>query len=312
MEILVIYFLLFIAIAVFFYYLYEWQRANFIKTFIDSQNTIMVLSSETKIKRINKFGLDSFGFNSLEAFFNDYGGLSDMFVVEEGCLDKHTYGKKWIKAVEKTKSKSAKVKIISKDKIELYYDIKVSKLKGSKEYLLIWNDISTLEREKSTFRNASEIDPLTQIYNRVKVNELFEKMFINANKYNQNLTVILFDIDHFKKINDTYGHNIGDKVLFELARLTQSLFRSNDTIARWGGEEFMIILENTTVKQGKMLANRVRVAIDKYNFTGVGDVTCSFGVTQYQSGETKIELLERVDDALYEAKDSGRNRVVIK
>lgn len=313
MEELSLYFFIILVVWMVAHYLYKVRSVNFIKTFLDSQNTMMFLSTENKVKIVNKMGLKTLGFTSLNSFLSETTTLLNFFIEEDGCLHKHTYGKKWLEILEQSKEKIAKVKIFSKkDKLYYYYQIKVSKLKGTSEYILIFTDISDMERTQNNLRECAENDPLTKIYNRTKVNYLFESIFVNAKKYNQSFSVILFDIDHFKMINDTHGHNVGDKVLFELARLTQSQFRSSDILARWGGEEFIIILKDTTGKQASMLANRVRVAIDKYNFTGVGKLTCSFGVTQYQLDETKIELLERVDEALYEAKDGGRNRVVIK
>ena len=312
-EKLSLYFFIILVVWMVAHYLYKVRSANFIKSFLDSQNSMMLLASSNRVKILNKKGLELLGFNSLKEFLDEKTCLLNAFIVEEGCLDKHTYGKRWLEAIEKTKDQSAKVKMKSKkDDLYFYYRIKVSKLEGQNEYILIFTDVSDFERSKNELKNCAENDPLTKIYNRTKVNHLFESIFVNVKKYNQSFSVILFDIDHFKMINDTHGHNVGDKVLFELARLTKSLFRSSDILARWGGEEFIIILKDTTGKQASMLANRVRVAIDKYNFTGVGNLTCSFGITQYQSDETKIELLERVDEALYEAKENGRNRVVIK
>jgi len=313
MEALFAYAIMTFLVWIFAHYLYRVRSTKFIKSFLDSQNSMMLLASSNKVKILNKNGLELLGFNSLKEFLDEKTCLLNSFIVEEECLDKHTYGKRWIEAIEKTKYQSAKVKIKSKkDGLFYYYRIKLSKLEGRNEYILIFTDVSDFERSKNELKNCAENDPLTKIYNRTKVNHLFESIFVNAKKYNQHFSVILFDIDHFKMINDTHGHNVGDKVLFELARLTQSLFRSSDILARWGGEEFILILKDTTGKQASMLANRVRVAIDKYNFTGVGNLTCSFGVTQYQLDERKIDLLERVDEALYEAKENGRNRVVIK
>ncbi len=313
MENLYIYTVVAIVIWGISHYLYRIRSAKFIQSFIASQNNITILSTGSKVRNINKLGLDVFGFSSLKSFSHETNSLLNFFIAEEDCLDKYTYGKKWIEKVDQTKHKSVKVKVRSKaDGLYHYYRIKVSRLEGTKEYVLIFTDISDMERTKNELQECSEIDPLTQIYNRVKINHIFENIFVNAEKHNQKFSVILFDIDHFKMINDTHGHNVGDKVLFELARLTKSLFRNKDTLARWGGEEFIIILKETDGKQASILASRVRVAIDKYYFTGVGHISCSFGVTEYISGDSKIAFLERVDEALYIAKDNGRNQVVIK
>ena len=166
--------------------------------------------------------------------------------------------------------------------------------------------------EKQAIKKLAEYDPLTKIYNRVKINDVFIDVFYDATRYNNEFSVILLDIDFFKSINDTYGHNVGDKVLVELARLINMKLRENDTFARWGGEEFLIISEKTTVKTVQQLAARLRLEIERFSFDTVQHITCSFGVTQFKAGDTQQRLLERVDIALYEAKENGRNQVVVK
>ncbi|MCH9740971.1 MAG: GGDEF domain-containing protein, partial [Epsilonproteobacteria bacterium] len=125
-------------------------------------------------------------------------------------------------------------------------------------------------------------------------------------------SIILFDIDYFKCINDTYGHNAGDKVLVELARLVNLGLRESDIFARWGGEEFVILSRYSTAHQAQLLASRLRKDIESYSFDIVKKMTCSFGVTQFKADDSKAQLFNRVDDALYEAKDNGRNQVVLK
>ena len=185
-------------------------------------------------------------------------------------------------------------------------------MKDSKEYLLTFNDITKLERDKNNIQKLAELDPLTQIYNRVKLNEMFSSIFFNAKKYNTIVTMILFDIDHFKQINDNYGHNVGDKVLKELSSLVRGLLRDDDIFARWGGEEFVVVLEGISLQEMTKLASRLREEIDKFPFDVVEHITCSFGVTQFNQSDTESLFFERVDEALYEAKESGRNRVVTK
>jgi len=296
------------------HYLYKIYSREAIQTFLDSQNTIIIISTIDSVKMINETGLKVFGFKSLKSFLLSKSALVDAFVETEGYLDKYTYGQKWIEKVfEKERNQSVKVKIFSKeDALYRYYQLRISKLKGSKAYILNFMDISDIERSRMLLQESAEHDALTKIYNRVKLNELFESLFFNANKYNLNLSVILFDIDHFKKINDTYGHNVGDKVLVELSRLAKGVLRTNDLLARWGGEEFIIVLNETSLEHAIALAMRLKNEIDKYPFDVVKHVTCSFGVTDFSAGDTQTKFLERVDEALYEAKDQGRNCVVTK
>jgi diguanylate cyclase (GGDEF)-like protein len=119
----------------------------------------------------------------------------------------------------------------------------------------------------------------------------------------------MFDIDHFKSVNDTYGHHAGDSVLCEIAALISKNVRLNDLFARWGGEEFMILVTNTVSDNARMFAEKLRHAIESHPFPDAGHVTCSFGVAQFQGDETADRFIRRVDAALYRAKARGRNRV---
>lgn len=305
--------LVLIGFWLFLHYWYKRKTKRFIQAFLDSQNNITILTTLDEVTIVNKVGLSVLGFNSLKSFLDEKPTLLDFFMEEENCLDKYTHGRKWIEVIEQSKKKNVKVKIRSRaDSLECYYQIKISKLINSKEYILTFMDISDIERDQKTLKQTAELDPLTKIYNRVKLNKIFENIFLQANKHSFKLSVILFDIDHFKMINDTYGHNVGDKVLVELSRLSQGILREKDVLARWGGEEFMIVLSNTSVEEAKGLANRLRIEIDKYPFEVVKHVTCSFGVTEFSAGDTQFDFLERVDEALYEAKDAGRNKVIMK
>ena len=121
----------------------------------------------------------------------------------------------------------------------------------------------------------------------------------------------MFDIDHFKAVNDTYGHDVGDAVLREISALVRDNIRENDTLARWGGEEFMVLSVRSNMKYAKQVADRLRKAVAEFSFTGVpGQITSSFGVALHNTGESGEELVKRVDKALYKAKETGRNKVV--
>jgi diguanylate cyclase (GGDEF)-like protein len=215
--------------------------------------------------------------------------------------------------MSKKKKKQVRVKIFSKeDKLDHYYQIRISKLNSGNNYSLSFTDITELEFNRLKIMKTAEYDPLTKIYNRVKVNDVFEKLAYNAKKHNYDLTLILFDIDHFKRVNDDYGHNAGDSVLKELATLVKGLLRQGDIFARWGGEEFVVLLQNTSVQESTRLASRLRHEIESFHFEVVKNITCSFGVTKFRAGDTRTMFFERVDVALYEAKDRGRNQVITK
>jgi len=166
--------------------------------------------------------------------------------------------------------------------------------------------------EKKKFSNIKAIathDKLTSLYNRHGLDEVLAKEIENSIYFNKSICVIFFDIDHFKLVNDTYGHAKGDYVLEELSKLVSSKLRVSDVFARWGGEEFIIFLKTSTLENAVKVAGKLRLTIEQHDFEGI-KITSSFGVAELQEYEDKEALLHRVDTLLYEAKESGRNRVV--
>jgi diguanylate cyclase (GGDEF)-like protein len=310
------YLLLLVVATLFFWFLigvyYSKKYNKFIKLFLDLNTNITVLYEDDELTFINSAGLNFFSLDSVDEFNKTYANLGQLFLPCGNCVDKYTYGKNWLN-VFKDNREYLKVKLFSKqDNMDYYFNINISKMKKNNNYLLSFNDITKLESEKVTITKQAEYDALTKVYNRVKFNEVLEGMIYRANRYDFKFSIVLLDIDHFKAINDNHGHNVGDKVLIELARLINMSLRDSDVFARWGGEEFVIIAEETNSKEIFLLASRLQKVVSEYQFKNVGRVTCSFGVTEFKVGDTQALLFERVDEALYEAKDNGRNQVVTK
>jgi diguanylate cyclase (GGDEF)-like protein/PAS domain S-box-containing protein len=190
---------------------------------------------------------------------------------------------------------------------------------GGKEYrMTAIHDITERKKASEELKRLNELlacqattDPLTGIPNRTKFNEAFSTEILRSKRFRLPLSLIIFDIDNFKIINDTYGHNIGDGVLQYLAGLVAKVVRKNDLFARWGGEEFLIMVTNTGQHGAEMFAERLRLLIDKYKFPEVGNITCSFGVAEFAYNDTDESLINRTDQALYQAKGRGKNRVEV-
>jgi diguanylate cyclase (GGDEF)-like protein len=153
-------------------------------------------------------------------------------------------------------------------------------------------------------------DALTGISNRYHIEECVERELEALARYERPLCIILFDIDHFKQINDTLGHEAGDQVLQRLSKEVKACLRLSDQFGRWGGEEFLILAVNTPIRDGVLLAERLREHIAQLAFDGLKQVTVSMGVAAGRSGESVKSLVARADTAMYEAKQSGRNRVI--
>ncbi len=164
--------------------------------------------------------------------------------------------------------------------------------------------------EEELERRASH-DHLTGLYNRETLERLIQTEIQRAARYRTQFSIVMLDIDHFKPINDRYGHPVGDEVLIRFAREVTELIRAADTLARWGGEEFMLLLPETGIDGAARLAEEIRVRVAETPFPKVGEVTISLGVTEYSPPEAPRNLLKRLDDALYQAKETGRNRVMV-
>ncbi|QFU22848.1 diguanylate cyclase [Shewanella eurypsychrophilus] len=164
--------------------------------------------------------------------------------------------------------------------------------------------------DKKEIERLSVTDTLTGLNNRRRLDDLFSQEYDRFNRYKRQFSMILLDIDHFKQVNDKYGHKIGDKVLIEMGEVLASNVRKNDLVGRWGGEEFLLICPETTIDGAIKLAEKIRLLIEKTEFTEVKKVTSSFGVTVAVKGDSDENMFIRADNALYKAKSNGRNCVV--
>jgi diguanylate cyclase (GGDEF)-like protein len=165
--------------------------------------------------------------------------------------------------------------------------------------------------------DAALRDGLTKAYNKKFFIDRLETEFAYAKRHRTMLSLVMFDVDHFKRVNDNHGHLAGDAVLVHLARITQSMIRTEDVAARYGGEEFAIICRGIPLLNAGVVGERLRVAVEQANFDFQGrrlPVTISIGVAALPESQASSpgELVGDADEALYEAKRSGRNRVCLK
>ncbi|MHB1692538.1 MAG: sensor domain-containing diguanylate cyclase [bacterium] len=167
-------------------------------------------------------------------------------------------------------------------------------------------------KEKENYKLLSEFDDLAGIYNRRSYESKFHEAFNTAMRYGRPLSLIMFDIDKFKDINDNLGHQAGDIIIKEISAAVKENLRTADYFARIGGEEFMIISPETNLNKAKELAERLRLKIENHNFSTGSKITCSFGVVSLDKNDTEESLEYRVDLALYKAKENGRNRVEVE
>lgn len=189
-------------------------------------------------------------------------------------------------------------------------------LKGhSKEVALLSRKINKLEKELESAKQESKEDFLTKLYNKRALDEFMEIKEAEFKRYGRNFSVVMFDLDHFKEVNDTFGHEAGDAVLTAFAKILKKECRTVDIVGRFGGEEFLAILSETNTKGGAIFAEKVRKHVQKARFMYKGDrieVTISSGVSEREKHITLQAALNSADEYLYQAKESGRNQVAYK
>lgn len=169
---------------------------------------------------------------------------------------------------------------------------------------------SLIKANEKLIQLASK-DTLTNIYNRRMLDEYILQETTKSKRYKSDLSLMILDIDHFKETNDKYGHQVGDEVIIQICNLISNNIRESDIFGRWGGEEFIILLPQTNLDSAYVLAQNLRKKIENYNFGKVGQKTISIGISQFSNNEYISQFIKRADDAMYEAKNSGRNKVLV-
>ncbi|MDQ7082308.1 MAG: GGDEF domain-containing protein [Aquificota bacterium] len=167
------------------------------------------------------------------------------------------------------------------------------------------------ERYRSVWESLARVDSLTGILSRTAFEEIMVKEVERAKRYGGKLSVILFDIDNFKTINDTHGHLFGDRVLKKVANTVRENIRSTDTVARWGGEEFVVLLPGAGREEAVAVAEKLRRSVQNLGLGNRMRITASFGVAELRDGDDSVRLLLKADKALYSAKRNGKNRVEV-
>jgi len=290
------------------------DQKRYLQSILDSQDNMIIVADHKKIYEVNISFLQFFGFYSTDDMFKNYDRIAGMTVEMEGYMLPEDSKTMWLDNVTPDIAEGQYRLIAFKQEGSeniRYFSMKFRPLSIESDMFVVeFSDVTALEERSKEFENRANYDPLTRIYNRRRFLELLDRGIKNAQRLNQSLSIVFFDIDHFKNINDTYGHNIGDEVLKGLTAITSQTIRSSDIFARWGGEEFLILIESTTLENAAKMAEKLRKIIMEHNFPEVKTVTCSFGVASYHHDETGESFIGRADTALYRAKESGRNRVV--
>ena len=286
------------------------KEKQYYKNIIDSSTNMVVINDKHSTVTVNRIFFKYFDrYSSMDEFKKKHKCMCEFFHKEDGYLQKVMDGVNWVDYLLANRDKENKVKIKYYEK-EYYFSVNASLVSEEKDhYSLVFSDITKQENYKNELEHLTVTDSLTGIKNRRYFTQRLDEEISKAKRYRHGLSLVMFDIDYFKKVNDVHGHAVGDNVLVEYSKFISSLIRDVDVLCRIGGEEFMIILPHSNKKNAAHIAEKLRIKIQEYK--KILPITMSFGVTQYVDGEDVEFIYKRVDDALYKAKETGRNRVVV-
>ena len=226
-------------------------------------------------------------------------------------MDKKVYIELW-DTITQGKNWRGEIKNQKKDGSLYWVDVVIAPLLDEYGQIEGYHSIRQNISDKKYIEELSIKDQLTQIANRHYLETSFKKELDRTKRYNGMFSVILADVDHFKLVNDSYGHDVGDDVLIQIASILKNNTRATDIVGRWGGEEFLIICPESSAQEAEVVAENLRVKIENFSFDVIGRKSCSFGVSEFKSSdEDSKEVIKRADNALYIAKNEGRNRVVV-
>lgn len=286
---------------------------NKLQRLFDLQKNIIIQSSGNSISTVNRSFLDFFELNSLEEFTQNYSCICEHFIEDErffhmGKVPEQCH---WTECMEQLPEKERIVSIKDTEGHAHLFSVTINHFDMS-DSIITLTDISETMLEQFQLEQQINHDALTGAYNRNFFNGNIAAIMEALQDDHRQLGIILFDIDHFKRINDSYGHDVGDQVLIELVRRVKRFVRSHDRLIRWGGEEFLLVLDAECIATLRVIAENIRQHIEEAPFEGVGTMTCSFGLTLHRWEETIEQSIKQADIALYEAKNGGRNLVVAK
>ncbi len=281
-------------------------QERYIQTILNSQPNIVIVTDGERIIYANRAFFDYFRIRSLAEFQKEHQCICSFFENEESeqYLMPKIDGVLWTDYLMENSRKEHRAKMTVDGKTSTF-SVNSSRMeyKGNIRHVVVFTDITRLNE-------LATRDILTGLANRFQFDKALEHSIHVATRYGRVFSMLLIDIDHFKGINDRYGHLIGDEVLKKLADLLVGNVRKSDLVARWGGEEIAVLLPDSDLEAAVSMAEIIRGRIEEADFAPVERLTCSIGVLQWYVGDGGDNMLRLADEKLYQAKEGGRNRVV--
>lgn len=285
-----------------------------LQQFMDNQQSLVIqINMKTEqFSYANKPFLNFLGYDSIERFIGVNVSILDKFIQNDIYFHKGKISKgfNWIEAIRELPSENQVVCMMSKNFEPHAFQVHITDYSSS-TYIINFTDISASMLKRIEFENKATSDKLTGLNNREYFNTHIDKYIKKSLEKDKYLGLIIYDIDKFKSVNDTYGHNRGDEVLKQMAKIAKDAIGKKDMLIRWGGEEFIVVKIVKSLDELEAFSEKLRTDIESSHFEEVNTVTSSFGITLYNLGERIVDTIERADEALYRAKKSGRNRVEI-
>ncbi|MBZ8120290.1 GGDEF domain-containing protein [Bacillus thuringiensis] len=283
-------------------------QQELLQTMFDFQNDLLFIVEDDEIVDCNTNFLTFFGYEDLFAYREQHLVFAEHFIRENGYYST-THDITWL---DDTLSSGRRIKMSNYEGAVSTFLLRATPLpEDLSRFIVKCTEITELDEIYQEQERLAMVDSLTEIYNRLKFQQILEVEWEKVIRSDEKIAIILFDIDNFKTVNDTYGHDFGDLALIQLAELMKSKVEQQHVFARWGGEEFIILVTNTVEKEAFQVAESLRFFIETKQFTGISKLTASFGVALYEQGTTREELMQRADIALYEAKKNGKNQVCV-
>jgi len=291
------------------------KQISFHQSVLDSQKNMILIHDDHGLLNANESFYSFFCVNNTEEFNNTYGSLVSQFMEYENyfSLSDLNNTAPWLSELSSKENTPYSILLLNHNTFQPEtFVIDVNPIGDLDKFVITLTNITSIITQSKKYEIKATYDVLTNIYNRNKFNECIEEQYNLFSRYGGELSFAIFDIDFFKQVNDVHGHVVGDETLITFAQTIDSNIRNTDVFARWGGEEFTLLLPCTKIEDAIFVANNLRKIIEDLDFKTIGRKTCSIGVTQFKKGDTIDSVLVRADEALYKAKETGRNNVCFK
>ena len=290
------------------------ERFNNLKKVLDLQNNIIVLLNNHTVTFANNKFFEFFDqFSNIDDFIDKHKDITELFVQEDKFFhtNKIKNKMKWIKEFNSLPNNKQVVGLLGPN-FEIHaFNLHIANF-DKDTYILTFNDITETKLEMLRLEEKVIRDKLTLAYNREFFEQNYKQLIRSYSSNGYHFALAVLDIDHFKQVNDNYGHDIGDYVLKEFVKTIKNCTREDDVLIRWGGEEFILLLKVKHQDDLFKALEHISKIIENINFDKVGKKTCSIGATFYKDNEDIKLTIKRADEAVYDAKANGRNQVVIK